>query len=226
MKNGDTRDQSEVAVFSFLRSGLDQLDLHYEETQVVQLTELVSILSAWAARINLTGHRTPLEMASGLVLDAAALVACLPEISEAESLADLGTGAGFPGLPIAILKPHLQVSLVDSRKKRNHFQREVRRRLSLRHVTPFLGRVEELEVRPSQVVIAQAMTQPDLALKLMHPWAEEGGLVILPASEAAVQPIPPQGIETPELREYQVPQSGTLRKLWVARVLEAADSAS
>ena len=226
MKNGDARDQSEVAVFSFLRSGLDQLNLQYEEIQVEQLTELISLLSVWAERINLTGHRTPLDMASGLVLDAAALVACLPEISEADSLADLGTGAGFPGLPIAILKPHLQVSLVDSRKKRNHFQREVRRRLSLGHVTPILGRVEEISVRPSKIVIAQAMTQPDLALKLMHPWAEKGGLVVLPASEAAVRPIPPQGIAIPELREYQVPESGTLRKLWVARVLETASAGS
>lgn len=226
MKNGDARDQSEVAVFSFLQSGLGQLDLKYEESQVEKLTQLISILSAWASRINLTGHRTPLEMASGLVLDAAALVACLPEISEAQSLADLGTGAGFPGLPISILQPRLQVVLVDSRKKRNHFQREVRRRLSLAHVTPLLGRAEEIPVRSSQIVIAQAMTQPDLALQLMHPWAEIGGLVVLPASEAAVQPVPPQGIAAPELREYQVPESGTLRKLWVARVLESAPSDS
>lgn len=224
MKDGDTRDETEVAVFALLRSGLDQLNLSYQESQVEQLTDLVSILSAWAGRINLTGHRTPLEMATGLVLDAAALVASLPEISEAGSLADLGTGAGFPGLPIAILKPHLQVTLVDSRKKRNHFQREVRRRLSLEHVTPMLGRAEEIPVSASDIVVAQAMTQPDLALKLMYPWAQPDGILVLPASEAAIPPVPPAGIEEPELREYRVPESGTHRKLWVARVLEAFSS--
>ncbi|MFK7899022.1 MAG: 16S rRNA (guanine(527)-N(7))-methyltransferase RsmG [Myxococcota bacterium] len=218
MRNGDTRDTDEVAVFSLLRDGLSQLELSVPEYQVEQLAGLVAILASWAGRINLTGHRTPLEMASGLVLDAAALVECLPEIKAADSLADLGTGAGFPGLPIAILNPHLQVTLVDSRKKRNHFQREVRRQLSLDHVTPILGRAEAVAIQPSEIVVAQAMTQPDQALQLMHPWARPGGLVVLPASEAAVRPDPPEGIGTPELREYEVPTSGRARKLWVARV--------
>ena len=73
-------------------------------------------------------------MAERLVLDAVALSVCLPELSGAKRLADLGTGAGFPGLPIAILNPHLQVHLVDSRLKRNHFQKAVRRELELANV--------------------------------------------------------------------------------------------
>lgn len=218
MKNGDSRKQNEVAVFSLLEAGLDSLGLDTSPRQRQQLVDLVFLLDHWAARINLTGHRDPLAMMSHLVLDAAALADSLTEIADARSLADLGSGAGFPGLPLAILHPHLSVVLVDSRLKRNHFQREARRRLELEHVAPILGRAEQLEPIHCEIVVAQAMTQPTQALALMARWAQPGSLLVLPASESAREPESPQGIERPVLREYLVPGTGTHRKLWVARV--------
>jgi 16S rRNA (guanine527-N7)-methyltransferase len=218
MKDGASRpDGLEGAVFAFLASGLRELPLTATDQQIQQLVELVELLVHWASRINLTGHRDPLSIAGHLVLDAAALSASLPELAAARSLADLGTGAGFPGLPLAILNPHLQVQLVDARQKRNHFQREARRRLGLSNVEPRLGRVEEIEVAPADVVVAQAMAQPERALTLMAPWASEGGLLILPASESATAPAPPAGWCPPELRVYVVPRTGTSRRIWVMR---------
>ena len=184
-----------------------------------QLVDLVFLLDHWAARINLTGHRDPRAMMSHLVLDAAALSKSLTEIADARSLADLGSGAGFPGLPLAILQPHLAVALVDSRLKRNHFQREVRRRLELDQVVPMLGRAEQLDPAPSEIVVAQAMTQPTQALAMMARWAQPGSLLVLPASEHAREPESPPGVERADLREYFVPGTGTPRKLWVARVI-------
>lgn len=219
MKNGDSRKFNEVAVFSLLEAGLEELGLETSARQRKQLVDLVFLLDHWAARINLTGHRDQRAMMSHLVLDAAALSKSLPEIADARSLADLGSGAGFPGLPLAILHPHLSVALVDSRLKRNHFQREVRRRLDLDEVTPMLGRAEQLEPACSEIVVAQAMTQPTRALAMMARWGEPGSLLVLPASEHATEPESPPGVERADLREYLVPGTGTHRKLWVARVL-------
>lgn len=217
MKDGDSRQKTEIAVFSLLEQGFAELAQPHSTAHVEQLTDLVILLDHWASRINLTGHSGPLEMATRLVLDAAALASAIPELSNVQTLADLGSGAGFPGLPIAILHPHVEVSLVDSRLKRNHFQREVRRRLGLTNVVPILGRSNEVEQKFCDIVVAQAMTQPARALGLMAEWAHPESLLVLPASGDATQPDCPDGIGNLSLREYRVPGTQTLRKLWVAR---------
>ena len=218
MKDGEPREQIEIAVFSLIERGLIELATQATPEQVSQLTRLVMLLSEWAGRISLTGHRGPLEIAGRLVLDAAALSKTLPELDTASRLADLGSGVGFPGLPIAILRPDLEVALVESRLKRHHLQREARRQLHLTRVISVLGRSDEVELLPSDVVVAQAMTQPSKALELMRPWARPGGLVALPASEESDRLTLPVGFEELSLRHYQVPETGRVRKLWVARV--------
>ncbi len=85
-------------------------------------------------------------------------------------------------------------------------------------VIPVLGRSDEVEIRPSDVVVAQAMTQPNKAFELMRPWARPGGLVALPAAEEPDRPTLPAGFEDLSLREYQVPETRRARKLWIARV--------
>lgn len=205
----------------------ERIDLGLEELfgpgridsrQALQLTRLVLLLSQWAPRMNLTGHRDPLQITSRLVLDAAALVATLPELESAADLADLGSGAGFPGLPIAILRPHLRVFLVESRQKRHHFQREARRHLELEGVIPVLGRSDDVEAHPCDIVVAQAMAQPDQALASMRAWARVGGTLVLPAAQDAEPPSPLEPGAPVERRCYVVPFSEIRRQLWITRV--------
>lgn len=201
-----------------LDEGFAELGREAPRDQLDQLEALVDLLSQWASRINLTGHRDPEEMTVRLVLDAVALRYSIPELGFAAKLADLGSGAGFPGLPIAILCPALEVRLIESRLKRNHFQREVRRRLGLGRVEPLLGRADELEPAPSDVVVAQAMAQPAQALEWMNRWARPGGLLVLPASEGASKPeVGDLVAELLEQRRYRVPISRTERLIWVGR---------
>ena len=220
MKDGVPREKIETAVFSLLESGLRELGLPDDSTRLDRLTRLVFLLSTWAERISLTGHRDPLEMAGRLVLDAAALSQALPELDSAEILSDLGSGVGFPGIPISILRPELKVILVESRSKRHHLQRQLRRELELENVESLLGRSDEIEVVPSDLVVAQAMTEPREALRLMHPWSRPGGMVVLPASETAIPPDLPAGFDSLSSREYRVPASGRSRRLWLVRLPE------
>lgn len=217
MNDGDSRDETEVAVFSLVERSLARLGIPVDSDHAAELTELVSLLSHWAQRINLTGHRSPLEITSRLVVDAVALSTALPELGELSSLADLGSGAGFPGLPIAILHRDLDVHLVDSRLKRNHFQREVKRKLALPKVHPVLGRSDEITPIECDVVIAQAMTRPERAFELMIAWAKPGGMVVLPASAGTPKPRTPESVECLEERSYVVPEVEIARTLWVAR---------
>jgi 16S rRNA (guanine527-N7)-methyltransferase len=217
MKDGDSRQDTEIAVFSFLERGIAQLSPEIEPSKVQQLADLVMLLESWASKINLTGHRDPISMAGRLVLDAVALNAALPELHTSRSFADLGTGAGFPGLPLAVLNPDADAYLVDSRLKRNHFQRAARRALGLENTRPVLGRSDEVDQIPCDLVVAQAMTQPTEALQLMSQWAGRDGLLALPASEFAELPQTPDGYAPAELREYVVPETGTQRRLWLVR---------
>ncbi len=218
MRDDRADSSAEMPVRERIESGLVEIFGSFQPDQVAQLTRLVSLLAEWAPRMNLTGHRDPMDIASRLILDAAALAHCLPELASAANLADLGSGAGFPGLPIAILRPQLSVSLIESRQKRHHFQREARRQLGLERVIPVLGRSDEIETRPSDVVVAQAMTQPEQALASMKRWARAGGILVLPAAEMAERPRLPDLDAPLERRSYRVPFTGVSRQLWVARV--------
>jgi 16S rRNA (guanine(527)-N(7))-methyltransferase RsmG len=182
-----------------------------------RLRMLAELVARWAERINLTGHRGAEEIARRLVVEALALGAALP-VQPPISLVDLGSGAGFPGLPLAILWPACRVTLVESRERKHHFQRTAIRELELANVTAVRGRAEGIEPTPSQIVLAQAMAHPARSLEWMRRWAEPGGWLVLPRAARAARFDPPAGARIECVREYQVPLGGPSRSLWVARV--------
>jgi len=205
----------EESARSLLIQGFEELPLAATAHQLERLLTLAQLLDEWSKRVNLTGHRTAPEIVRRLILDAAALAAQLPEIA---SLADIGSGAGFPGLPIAILRADCRVTLVESRERRHHFQRQVIRQLGLDNVRAERGRAEALEPSVHAAAIAQAVAQPADALPLLLPWVESGGLLLFPGSN----PPPPIPEGDPRVRfepcvAYQVPLGGAERTLWSAR---------
>jgi len=197
-----------------LGEALAGLGLAASDDQQAALLELASLVEVWGQRMNLTGHKTADAVVRRLILDAAALLAAAPSFS---SLADLGSGAGFPGLPIAILRPDVQVTLVDSRERRHHFQRAARRALGLENVQPLRGRLEDLEPAPHEAVLAQALAQPAQALAWMRPWARPGGWLLIPSTGDGPELPGREGLESAELRRYRVPD-GPERRLWVGRL--------
>jgi 16S rRNA (guanine527-N7)-methyltransferase len=210
-----TRDDSAEAARRLLIEGFDELPLAVTADQLDTLLELAQLLGQWSKRINLTGHQTIPEIIRRLILDAAALTVQLPEIA---SLADIGSGAGFPGLPVAVLRADCRVTLVDSRERRHHFQRQAIRQLGLGNVRAKLGRAEALEPSLHAAAIAQAVARPADALPLLLPWVEVGGLLFFPGSN----PPPPIPEDDPRARfgpcaTYTVPLGGPERTLWSAR---------
>lgn len=164
--------------------------------------------------MNLTGHGDTEVIVRRLILDGLALDRQLPEVP---SMADLGSGAGFPGLPIALIHPERQVTLVESRERPHHFQRAAVRELGIGNAVLRLGRAEVLCAEPHALVTAQAMARPELALEWMLPWAEPGGLLALPLSADQRPPPSIQGVGEPSVSSYQVPLGGPRRALWLAR---------
>jgi 16S rRNA (guanine527-N7)-methyltransferase len=176
---------------------------------------LTNLVERWNERINLSGHRTAADLMARLVLDALALSQQLP--ASVSSLVDLGSGAGFPGLPLAIARPGMRTLLVDSRERRHHFQRAAIRTLDAGNVRALRGRIEQLDPQPAQIVVAQAVSPPRAVLQAMVAWAQPGGLVVIPGSEQPPDPGPhPELIEI-GVRRYPTPLGGPLRSLWIGK---------
>jgi 16S rRNA (guanine527-N7)-methyltransferase len=199
---------------TILATGLAELGLPGDRVAV--LAELSRLVARWAERINLTAHRGPEAVARRLVLDAAALGAALP-IVPPRTLADLGSGAGFPGLPLAVLWPGCQVTLIDSRERKHHFQRTAIRALELSNARAVRGRAESLDAAPHQIVVAQAMARPAEVLQWMRRWVAPDGWIVLAQSDPAPSVKAPAGVRFAATRRYRVPLGGASRSLWLGR---------
>jgi 16S rRNA (guanine527-N7)-methyltransferase len=200
---------------STIAAGLGALGLPIARSGA--LAELSRLVARWAERINLTAHRSPEGIARRLVLDALALGAVLPGLPP-DTLADLGSGAGFPGLPLAILWPECQITMVDSRLRKNHFQRTAIRALDLPNARAVRGRAESLDATPHQIVVAQAMAQPAQVLEWMRRWATPDGWLVLPQSDPAPNIVAPAGVRFEAIRRYRVPLGGPARSVWLGRL--------
>jgi 16S rRNA (guanine527-N7)-methyltransferase len=211
--NGDDPERI-VAAERVLRAGLSELALSVSSDRIDALLALARLLERWAQRINLTGHRDLETIVARLVLDAAALTAALPETP---ALVDLGSGAGFPGLPLALLRPDCAVLLVESRERRHHFQRAAIRETGIANARALRGRAETLAPEPQPLVIAQAVAEPSKALRWMSSWANPGGWLALPLSESPPPISPPPDVRFERFSEYSVPCGGPRRTLWLGR---------
>jgi len=123
-----------------LDAGLSALGIALDDRAIARLLDYVDLLERWNAAYNLTAVRDPSEMVTRHLVDSLAI---LPYVSGA-TLADLGSGAGLPGIPLAIAVPARETLLVDSNGKKARFLREAVRRLDLEHVRVAESRVEDV----------------------------------------------------------------------------------
>ena len=133
--------------------------------QLAEISMYIDLLLRWNARINLTAVREPEEMVTrhfGESLFAARHLFPAP-ISGETRLFDIGSGAGFPGLPLKIWAPQLRVTLIESSQKKVAFLREVIRALTLTNINVFPGRAETLS-DPADCVMLRAVERFESAL--------------------------------------------------------------
>jgi 16S rRNA (guanine527-N7)-methyltransferase len=122
-----------------LRAGLAQLPgPALAAGQAAQLLAYLDLLARWNRTYNLTAVRAPAEMVTRHILDSLAVLPWVP----GGRLLDAGTGAGLPGVPLAIARPELQVTLLDSAGKKIRFLNHVCRELRLGNAAPLQARLE------------------------------------------------------------------------------------
>jgi 16S rRNA (guanine527-N7)-methyltransferase len=140
-----------------IHRALADFHLTANEQQVQQIQQYMSILLKWNEAVNLTAIRDPLEILYRHFCESMFAASVVP--LDNGRLADVGSGGGFPGLPLKILRPELEVFLVESNVKKATFLAEVVRDLGLTGARVLVSRYEELdeELTPLDVVCSRAV---------------------------------------------------------------------
>ncbi len=144
-----------------LAAGLAKLGLNLPEDAQQKLLAFRDLLLKWNKTYNLTALRDPAQAISHHLLDSLAI---LPHVGDG-NLLDVGSGGGLPGIPLAIARPDLSVSMVDTVQKKTTFLQQAVIELALRNVTVHHARVEEMQGQYAQIS-ARAFAEIGLFISL------------------------------------------------------------
>jgi 16S rRNA (guanine527-N7)-methyltransferase len=180
-----------------LQSGARSLGVALDDAQAQNLTLLLDELVKWNAAYNLTAITEPGKMVTHHLLDSLSIQPAL----HGTTVADVGTGAGFPGLPLAVVDPRRQFTLIDSNNKKVRFVGHAARLLGLANVTAVHARSEAFKTeKPFDTVVARAFAALPELLKLVSPLCGPETRVLAmkgkrPDDEIAAVPAPWRVIE-------------------------------
>ncbi|HZW83134.1 MAG TPA: 16S rRNA (guanine(527)-N(7))-methyltransferase RsmG [Candidatus Deferrimicrobium sp.] len=163
-----------------LITGGANLNINFTDDQIKKFVVYMNLLREWNQKVNLTAITDPEEIVIKHFLDSLLL---LPYIPKKGTLADIGTGAGFPGIPLKIVVPELEVTLIDSLSKRIKFLDEVIGSLGLNGIKTFHGRAEDvgrLKIfrEGYDIVVARAVSRLTTLTEYCLPMVKIGGKFI------------------------------------------------
>lgn len=187
-----------------LLKGLQALQLELSESVVAGLLAYLALLVKWNRAYNLTAVRDPQEMVTRHLLDSLAVVPHLP----AGSIIDVGSGAGLPGIPLALVFPERDITLLDSNGKKTRFLVQAKGELGLANVTVVQQRVEQFHPEhPFNCVITRAFASlTDILTGSRHLLATNGQMMAMkgevPAEELTTLP---EGYHLLEVISLRVP---------------------
>ena len=164
----------ETAAIAHLLEPFIELD----ETRLRAISKYIDLLVKWNARMNLTAVRAPEEMVSRHFGESFFAADYVMSRRAVESVIDLGSGAGFPGVPFAMLAPGVQVTLIESNQKKATFLRELIFLLELKNVKVFSDRAEHYP-QSAGLVTMRAVEKFDKTLPSALRLVEPGGQIAL-----------------------------------------------
>lgn len=166
-----------------LRQGLQELALSFSEEHIIALQAFIKLIAKWNKAYNLTAVRDEPAMAQLHILDS---LAVLPHI-QGQRIADIGTGAGLPGIPLAIMQPETEFVLLDSNSKKTRFVQQAVLELKLNNVRVEHSRVEQFRpVQGFDTVLMRAFASMEEIIALTsHLLAEDGILLAMKGQAAA-----------------------------------------
>jgi 16S rRNA (guanine527-N7)-methyltransferase len=167
-----------AALAEVLKKGVAELALELSAAQQEQLLDYLALLNKWNSVYNLTSVRDPMQMMTLHLLDS---LAAVPAFAGAQNVLDVGAGGGLPGVVLAISKPDMKLSMIDTVHKKTAFLTQVKAELGLADVTVYTKKVQELEVKqPFDVITSRAFADlSDFVNWSGHLLAEGGRFIAL-----------------------------------------------
>lgn len=211
---------------SFLKD-LKEFDIELTEKQIQQFMTYYELLVEWNSFMNLTAITEFDEVMKKHFVDSVSLVNALSDINEKEyTLIDVGTGAGFPGIPLKIVFPNLKVMLLDSLNKRVSFLNEVIDRLGLTNIEAIHGRAEDFAKKGYReyfdICVSRAVANMTTLSEYCLPFVKVGGKFISYKSEKiteeyenAKEAIKVLGGKYLKQVEFNLPSSDIYRNLFI-----------
>ncbi len=182
---------------SHLIKGSKYLNINVSDHQADLMVAHAKELMLWNRKTNLTAIKQPLQIAEKHFIDS---IAALSYLNNKTHLIDMGAGGGFPGIPLKIMNPILNIVLVDASRKKVNFLKHVIRLLDLKNIDAVHSRVEDLQEHTDyngqfDIVISRAFTDLSNFAKLGKPFLNKTGSICALKGKKGVQEI------TPDIKE-------------------------
>lgn len=209
---------------------LREFEIDLDDKQIYQFYQYYELLTEWNSFMNLTAITEFNEVLKKHFIDSVSLIKAVPGLSEKPySLIDVGTGAGFPGVPLKIAFPKLKITLLDSLNKRVQFLNEVVNNLQLSDITVIHGRAEDF-ARPDQLresfdlCVSRAVANLTVLSEYCIPFVKKGGRFvsyksekIIEEFESAENAIKILGGKFDNQIEFRLPYSDIYRNLFIIK---------
>jgi 16S rRNA (guanine527-N7)-methyltransferase len=171
-----------VEIKQLLKNGLLELGITPSDEQINAFMTYLSELKKWNKAYNLTGLKEDEEIITMHFLDSLLYLRAMPD--ETITLADIGTGAGFPGIPIKIIRPDIQMYLIEPSGKKAAFLRHIIRQIQLEQIAVIEKRIEEIKVNKElpcavDIGVTRALFDISKFIKKASHIMRPGGILIL-----------------------------------------------
>ncbi|EYE88647.1 16S rRNA methyltransferase [Fervidicella metallireducens AeB] len=165
-----------------LIKGCSLYGIHLSDTQIDQFRKYRELLAEWNEKMNLTGITEEIEVAKKHFIDSVSIIKS-GKLKENIRLIDVGTGAGFPGMVVKIIRPDIQVVLLDSLNKRINFLNTVINELGLKNIETVHGRAEDFGRKEGfrenfDIATARAVANLTVLSEYCMPYVKQGGYFI------------------------------------------------
>lgn len=210
-----------------LKEGAEEYGISLDDSKITALLQYKGLLLEWNEKINLTAIVDDREVIVKHFIDSLSI---MPFLKEIQNLVDVGTGAGFPGIPLKIAQPTLEVVLLDSLDKRIGFLKTVISDLQLEGISAVHSRAEDAGSAPQyrekfDTAVARAVASLPVLLEYCLPLVKTGGIFLamkggnaeeLAGSRKALELL---GGEVEEVREFTLSGSDIKRTIIIVRKL-------
>lgn len=158
-----------------LERGLKKFGIKFNRKQQEKFVLYQKEIIAWNRKVNLISKKDENRIVTHHFLDSACCLRYFPQ--KALVIADVGSGAGLPGIPIKILRPDLKITLIESKRKKIYFLKSVVEKLSLVNINIICERAENIKTQ-YDIVVTRELMKLKKSLKICLPLLKEGGLFI------------------------------------------------